>query len=264
MTKKLNDNEIIDIVLTESLQLSDIINNDLLVKFALLHNIPKENSYFNAKQEVVARRGYFPGAKKKYSLHLVNMEGVTVDEEESKGLVTRRSDYPEITKDGIKELLNLLVKSDKVSFTKIRKLIEGTRNQMLEMISNGAKQIARPVSFTKDREEYKTLPMHIRGMELWNQLEYEYFSKGTKGYLYRIHGVDVYIAPDHVKDRLAEVTVGDCIVVPFEEERVPLYYDLDVPSIIDFAWDRRVAELIEPIHGKIFKEYDLKEAILTW
>lgn len=263
MSKPKDAEEITQIVLEESKKLQKVINEELLPEFAKLHNISLDHNYFDAKQEVVASRAYFPGPKKKYSLRLCNMEGVPVDENEDKGLITRRSDYPPLTKQRIQEILDVLVKDEKVSFSKIKGIIETTRNEMLRLIKEGSKVLARPSSFTKPLIEYKTMPMHIKGMLMWNSLEYENFRPGTKGYLYRIKGVDVYKAPPSVLSRLENTNIANNIVIPEDVDVLPDYYEIDVDAMIQFAWDGRVDELIEPIIHNIYVEKN-KDTLLTW
>lgn len=252
--KPKNTEEIIQLVLDESKKLQTIINEELLTEFSRLHNISLNHNYFDAKQEVVASRAYFPGPKKKYSLRLCNSEGVPVDENDDKGLITRRSDYPPLTKKRIQQILDVLVKDEKVTFSKIKTIIETTRTEMLDLISKGSKVLARPSSFTKPLIEYKTIPMHIKGMLLWNALEYENFRPGTKGYLYRIKGIDVYKSPPNILTKLENAQVGNSIVIPEDVEVVPPYYELDVDAMISFAWDDRVSELIEPIIHNVYVE----------
>jgi len=261
---KLSNDEITKLVLIESKKLQKIINEHFLPKFAQLHNIDPEHNFFDAKQEIIARKAYFPGVKKKYCLQLSNMEGIPVDEQEVRGLITRRSDYPSITKKRIKQLLDLLVKEDVVSFSAIRELIKENREELLILIRNGDKQASRPVSFTKPLDEYKVRPMHIKGMLLWNSLEYEYFVPGTRGYLFRIKAVDPYNSPDAVKKKLTGLEVGNAICLPGEEISLPDYYKLDVDAMISFAWDDRINELITPIQSRINPARIREEAALLW
>ena len=256
--------EIVEIILTESKKLQNVINNELLVDFAKLHNIDPKHNFFNAKQELVASRAYFPGPKKKYSLRICNAEGVPVDESEDKGLVTRRSDYSALTKERIQQILDVLVKDEKISFSKIKQIIDDTRVEMLDLIRKGSKLLTRPSSFTKPLDEYKGhLPQHINGMLLWNNLEFENFRPGTRGYLYKIKGVDRYKAPERILSRLSEVEVGNCIVIPENTLTIPDYYELDVEAMIAFSWDDRVTELIEPILSKVYTNLKV-DTLMTW
>jgi len=250
MTK---EDKTIQLILDESKKIQDVLNNDLLNRFAEMHNIPKEYNKFYAKQEIVAKNVYFLSVKKKYALWIVNNEGVPCKELMLKGLVTRRSDYPSITRERISTVLDFLLKEDKVSFKKIKKFVKDTENEIHELILNGSKIIAKPVSFTKDPKSYKKIPEQILGMKLWNSLEYNHFVVGSKGYRFKINGVDTFRAPDKVKKNISLLKNVKWIVLPYEEERLPEYYNIDVVGMLDYAWRKRVQELFEPIMHKVDK-----------
>lgn len=256
--------QIIQTVLSESNHLSENVIKKLLLKFGEMHNISPEYNFFEAKQEVVSDVGYFPGPKKKYALHIVNKEGVDVDKRDDKGLIVRRSDYPQFTKDSINEVLKMIVETETISFSKIREYIDEIRNKMVELISVGSKEIARPVSFTKPLREYKTMPMHIKGMLMFNSIEYNYFEPGTKGYMYRILGVDLDLAPDKIRDVLPSSTIENNIVIPYEEASLPDYYIIDKEAILNFAWNDRVDEIIEPIKNKLGYEVPVENLAILW
>jgi len=51
----MKESETIELILNESKKLQKVLNDDLLIKFAKLHNINQENSRFSLKQEIVAK-----------------------------------------------------------------------------------------------------------------------------------------------------------------------------------------------------------------
>lgn len=257
------DNQIVDLIIRESKKLQDVLNNDLLDKFIKLHNIPKEKSKFNAKQEIVAKRGYFLDVKKRYALRIVNKEGVPVEDIEETGLVTRRSDYPSLTKERLKTIFDYLLKEDRIPFGLISKYIAETELEMKSFIIRGQKSIARPASFSKELESYKKIPYQVIGMEVWNKLEYRYFRPGTKGYLFRITGVDPYIAPRNVQKNIDKIEEFRWIAIPYEEEALPNYYKVDVDSMLNVAWRDRVAEFLRPVLPQINKKARITEQSLT-
>jgi DNA invertase Pin-like site-specific DNA recombinase len=69
--------------------------------------------------------------------------------------------------------------------------LETIRIEITKLVKSGAKEIARPVSYTKHLKDYseKSLPFQIKAMELWNKAEYYHFMKGTKGYCFNILGI---------------------------------------------------------------------------
>ena len=215
------------------------------------------------KQEIVAKRGYFLDVKKKYALWIVNSEGIPVSEYDIKGLVTRRSDYPRLTRERLVTIFDLLLKGDKISFKKILEFVKDTELEMKNCIINGDKSIAKPVSYSKDITQYKKLPEQIIGMELWNALEYKHFVVGTKGYRFKIKGIDEYVAPDKVKRNMRKINSMKWIVLPYEEERLPDYYVIDTEGMLDFAWTKRINELLKPILHRVSKRENFKHRKLT-
>jgi len=260
----MNETQITDLILEEAADIQDTLNNTLLKEFASLHNIPDEQNYLVAKQENIAKRAYFLKVKKKYALWIVNKEGVPCAEFDLKGIVVRRSDYPAITKIGIQTLLNYLLKEEKVSFVKIRKFIEEERVKIMDMCLSGSKEVARPVSFSNKLESYKKVPTHVKSMILWNEAEYPYFVPGTKGYSYFVKGVDPYTCPDKVKKHLHKFQKIKYVVVPYEEDKLPSYYKIDLDAMIEFVWDKRVKEILEAVMDKVYINRIENREISTW
>ena len=260
--KKMTEEDIVKIILKESNILEDVLNEDLLIKFGKLHNIPPEQNLFKLKQELIARKSYFLNVKKKYALHIINNEGVTVDDLYIKGLVTQRSDYPSMTREKIKEILLLLVKEKDYKFKDIANLIEDTRKKFVQLCIKGDPSIARPVSFNKHLHEYKRVPPQVLGMFFWNKTMYNYFVKGTRGYLFKIFGIDYTKAPDKVKKLKGELEDIDCVVLPYEEERLPDFFVINVDAMMNFCWEDRVDELLEPIRSSIDLRYKGSEISL--
>jgi DNA polymerase elongation subunit (family B) len=92
-----NREEVVPKVLEIASELQKVCNNHLNTLVQELFNIkfPDEPHYFELKQEVVLDRGYFAG-KRRYAMHIVNKEGVTVDELDVKGLDLMKSNFPPI------------------------------------------------------------------------------------------------------------------------------------------------------------------------
>lgn len=257
--------EIVDLIIKESHKIEDLLNNDFLVRFAEMHNIKSENSYLNLKQEIVARWAYFLDTKKKYALHTVSKEGVPVDELETTGLVTRRSDYPSVTKEKVTELLNLLVMSEEYSRKRIKKYVETTEKEIRKMCREGNKGVARPVTYSKPKKNYKKIPYHIIAMDVWNDCEYEYFVPGTKGYLFNIKGIDTSKAHPKAQKMASKLTdKNKYVALPYEEDELPDYFIIDDEAMMNFAWTDRVSELLAPIEKDVYKRISEDEGIITF
>jgi hypothetical protein len=255
--------QIVSIILEECKKLQDMVNNVYFKKLVRMHNVDDEYNFINAKQELIAERGYFPGPKKKYVLHIINEEGVPVNKKDIKGLTTKRSDYSKLTRDSISKLLDLLVMDDTTSFSKIRKFIDDTTKMIEDIIDKRHQQIGKPVSYSKAKEKYKRIPPHIIGMEMWNKLEYNYFVPGTKGYMFPMIGVDTNMITTNQKNILDDLPKSNYIVLPQDVETLPVHYIIDVDDLLGFSWTNRVNELIDPIRGFIYKETP-KDLTLEW
>lgn len=171
------------------------------------------------------------------------------------GLDTKRSDYPSFTKDCLKELLDLILKSEKFSLSQVKKFIDSKEAEFLQRARNGDKAIAKPVSFTRDIEDYKKIPQNVNSMTNWNDLEYHAFSHGSKGYLFRVSGLNNEVAPKEILDKfdrefLSKNKKLEVICVPDEEVSLPKYYNIDVKDMVKFAWGDRTKLLLEPLIGK--------------
>jgi len=257
---KQTNEEITGMVLETAKDLENVLNTELLIYFAKAHNIPLDQNRFLLKQEIVARGAYFLNVKKKYCLFITNEEHVelTKPKVDSKGMITRRSDYPSITKERVQQILDMLVASETVDYAKIKKFIDETEKELLILCRNGQKEIARPVTFSKDEESYKKAPPQIAGMKFWNLCEYAVFVPGTKGYLFKIKGIDYEKSPERIRKLQGQLESHKMqyIVVPTEEPRLPEYYIIDVDAMLKFAWIDRISELLEPISPHIWHKQD--------
>jgi hypothetical protein len=248
------DEEIVKLVLDECKKIDDVLNNVFLKKFAQLHNIDLSENYLQLKQEVVAKNSIFLDVKKKYCLHIINREGKMCDTFDIKGMVTQRSEYPEITKEKILELLDMLIKNDSLDFNRIHAFFEDTKNQILEMCENRDKKTARVSSMRQDVNSYIKKPYQVIAMELWNNLEYEYFVPGTKGYLYNISGIDHTLAPENVLKKSRYMTSKHkYIAIPYELERLPDYYIIDLERQLRYSWIDRQSEILRVLKGELYE-----------
>lgn len=261
-----NIDPISDIVLKKAKDFELFLNDNILRKYGNMRNIDDKYNRLKLKQEVIAKRAYFTTVKKHYALNITNMEGVPVDEVQIKGLVTQRSDYPSYTKTKIAELLDMLVRDEVMSKTKINTFLDKTKKEVEIMCMSGSKEIARPVSYSKDKSKYKKIPYQISGMDLWNDCMYNYFVPGTKGYLYALNGIDTTIAPPKVIECVSRILNNSkkYIVLPYEEELLPKYFNINVPKMLELAWTARVRELLEPIWGKLNANKKIEMSMMSF
>lgn len=234
----------IEDILSEIDILENVLNGDMLSKYMDLHNISGDYGIIKMKQELVASDACFLN-KKIYGLYITNKEKKPVDEFEIRGMIMRKSNFPEYSKKRMETLLDMILRTEYLDLEEIQNFVEEGRSQAIKLCSEGAHSIAGSVSYNKDMDAYKIVPSHVKAMELWNSLEYSYFVPGTKGYLFRILGVDPMTAPEKVLNASKSMTVKNkSIVVPFEEDRLPEYYILNTQAQMEYCWESRIREIM--------------------
>ena len=236
------------------------LNNTIIPEIITRHNITKKVNRLELKNELVIKRGLFL-AKKRYALHVIFQEGRKTDEIKPMGLEVRRSDFPSLTKQKLNELLELILKSKEISLKNIYEYIEENKKLLVDEIAKGSKTIARPVSFTQKVEEYKLIPQGVKGMVNFNTLEYHAFDVGSRGYLFKLKGIDLEKAPESVQKNYDKYFTAKGksiaeIVIPETELRLPPYYIMDKKAILEFAWIDRYSQLLEPLLPR--------EEVLKW
>ena len=225
--------------------------NNIVKRIVLKHNVHEDKNRLELKNELVIRRGLFL-AKKRYANYVISVEGNTVDKIDAKGIETRRSDFSNITKENLKEVLNLILKSEKLSIPKILEFVREKDETFIKIISSGQVTIGKPVSFGKKISEYKSIPQGARGMLNFNELEYKLFDVGSRGYLFKLKGIDLDKAPEEVRMNYDKYFLKkgkklDIIVFPEEEQYIKPYYIIDIKDMLDFSWKDRVNLLLEPL-----------------
>jgi hypothetical protein len=248
----MEDSKIVEIVLKECNNLENMLNDVFLPQFIKIHRADPKYNQLKLKQEVLASNAVF-FMKKKYALFIINKEGKTVSEYDIKGMIMRRSNFPAYSKEKVQTLIDMILKEESIDIIKIRNFIIDTELEVNKLCAEGSKTIAGAVSYSKSKEEYKKIPFQILAMENWNLLEYKYFAPGTKGYLFRVLGIDTAIAPKRILDNMKYID-GQIkhAVIPYEEEKLPEYYILDLTAQKKFVWSDRVKEVIGVLQNNKF------------
>jgi len=150
-------------VLQVATEIQKLANDNLHTMVKELFNVdyPNEPHYFELKQEVVLDRGYFAG-KRRYAQHIVNKEGVTVDELDVKGLDLMKSNFPPLFRRFGEHIIN------EIMFGKPKDDVD---KQILdfrtELRTIDWRQILKPTGLKK-MEEYLAAPP--RGGEIFSKL----------------------------------------------------------------------------------------------
>jgi len=243
-------------------QLQEYLNKTIMKWIVESHNVPIEFNKLDLKNELIIRRGLFL-AKKRYVINVTNNEGRKVNEMNYMGIEIKRSDYPEASKKLLKEIINLLMKSEKVNIPKINQYINNREKEFIQLILDGDKSIGRPVGYGKKLKNYKLIPQGVRALEAFNKISYHAHDVGSRGYMFRVTGVDVEKAPEDVVINYNKYIKNggklEVVAIPDEEPTLPNYYIPDVKGNLKFVFKDRHELLLAPI-----MEVKKNEGIITF
>jgi uracil-DNA glycosylase family 4 len=234
-------------------EIQDFLNKIKMIDVVKRHNTSLEYNRLVLKNELVISRGLFL-AKKRYAIRVINQEGKDVDKINYMGLEIKRSDYPSKSKEFLKQLSKLILKPDVVSFSEIMDFVELKKREFAQLIHEGDKSIARPVSFGKKIEDYKSIPQGVRAMQAWNAIMYDIHKTGTKAYMYKVKGIDPLTAPPEVIQKYEQFTKDgnklDIIAIPDEEAGLPSFFVPDLQENLKFACIDRYELMLKPFITK--------------
>lgn len=232
------------------------LNEGIMNNLVKRHNVDPQYSALELKNELVCSRGLFL-AKKHYVTRVVMQEGSEVDKMNYMGVAVKRSDYPSQTKEFLKELLEIIMKDEKFSMKKVMDFIKAKRMEFRKNIINGDKTLARPVSWNKSLEDYKSISQGVRAMLAWNKIQYEIHQKGSRAYMYWVKGLDYEKADKEIVENYekhiatmktkSKSSPLDVIAIPDNEEGLPDHYIINVDAAMKFTFEDRYKLMLEPI-----------------
>ena len=227
-------------------KIKDINNrmNNHFEKYFKNFGVKDENYIMNLELEKVFKIIFFKfksnsneGAKKKYAGRICwnDKKGFT-DYLEIKGFESRRSDYPMVGREFIKELLNMIF--DKKEFEEVKKFVDDFKDKIRNEFT--PEQIGLPIGINRPLNQYRN-EIHARASRLANVKYNENIQSGDKiKYIY-------------IK--------GENNVIAFKE-KMHKGYEIDYDNMI-----RRIVDLkVEPIFRSLGWEYQnkkVKKEVLT-
>jgi hypothetical protein len=235
--------------------IQNYLNKELLKDFAIRHNLPLDKSMIEMKNEFLFSKYYSLNVKKKYATKVIAQEGKPFSFMDIKGLETRRSDIPTVSKEMLQKLLEMIF--DGVKISKLKTYVSEIEDRVRDLASNGDPCVAKPVSFSKEETDYKSMPEHLKAMLIWNCIVNDDFRHGSKGRLFKVKSIDLQKAPEKIQNNytkqfLAKYTSKNltAIVIPEDIKKLPEYFIPDVNAIIEFAVHDRANLLLEPLVKK--------------
>lgn len=183
--------------------------------------------YFELKQEVVLDRGYFAG-KRRYAQHIVNKEGVPVDELDMKGLDLMKSNFPPLFKKFGEHIINEIMFGK--SKTDIDKQILDFRNEIRTI---SWRHILKPTGLKK-MGEYLAGPPGAG--EIFSKLALK-CPINTKAAIYtndilRFKKLDKKYPTFQIGDKIYLVYLKDN---PYRIDAIALNGYNDAPELLEFA-----------------------------
>ena len=164
----INDHDkMVELTLAECEKFQDYINTSMDMFAKRMINLDEHRFVF--KQEVVAPNGIFI-SKKRYSLWIIDQEGMRVDELLVKGIDIVRSNFPKSFKVLLTDVITGLLKGkDKDAIDNI--VVSFKRNMKNELIediamSTGVKKIKKFIG--PDKRPIKGTPAHVRSAINYN------------------------------------------------------------------------------------------------
>ena len=241
-------------------KIEKFLNDDKIIEVVNRYNVEPSFNKLRLKNELIIARGLFL-AKKRYAIRVINNEGKKVDKINFMGVEIKRSDYPSKSKEFLAQLSKLLLESEKLELSKILKFINTNEREFRQMIIEGNKTIARPVSWGKQIQDYKVIPQAVRSMQAWNAIMYDIHKTGVKGYMYWVKGIDIDKAPQDVLLKYNKfITNGgklEVIAIPDEEEKLPHYFIVDMQSTLKFTFLDRHELFLKPLFRSVEKPKDV-------
>jgi len=231
-------------------EIENFLNEDKIVEMVKKHRVDLEFNRLKLKNELLISRGLFL-AKKRYAIRVIRNEGKEVDKINFMGIEIKRSDYPSKSKEFMKQLSELILKSERVSLPKILNYVQEQEKGFKELIDDGSKTIARPVTWGKDLKLYKTLPQGVRAMLAWNDIMYPIHKVGVKAYMFWVRGIDIEKAPKEVLEKYHKfIQAGnklEVIAIPDEEEKLPDYFIPNRDTALKFVFKDRYELMLKPL-----------------
>ena len=242
-------------------QIESFLNDDKIIQVVKKHNVDLEFNRLVLKNELVISRGLFL-AKKRYAIRVINNEGKDVDKINYMGVEIKRSDYPSKSKEFLSELSELILKSEKISITKLLDFVNSQERDFINLILKGDKTIARPVAYGKKLADYKVIPQGVKAMEAWNAIMYDIHKTGAKAYMYWVNGIDTMKAPPEVSQKYEKYIASgkklEVIAIPDEEEGLPSFFVPNVRGAMKFSFIDRYELMLKPL-----TDVKMKETMLT-
>lgn len=260
-----SDDEKIEIVLQIIRRAADFLNNHAIKQMLEIHNTPSTESLanlydFRFKEELVIKRSLFLDTKKKYALWTIQKEKERIDKLSFVGLEIVRSDYPRYTKDMMKDLLDKILKQN-INKAKMLRLIDQYVEEYKALLLSGSLDAGIPCVWNS--REYKTEPIAVRGMMVYNAIYGNVFSAGDKGYRYKLNSIAINSLNKKQQEALYELQRSgrakefNFIVVPDNTSLDTKLLVPDITGMLDYAVYDRLSPILDLFNIDVKNTYSV-------
>jgi len=225
------------------IELADFIGDEVNKAFPAfmkdVFNVPEAwNSIITTEREVVSDKSIFLN-KKKYIMHVINDEGITVDKMKIMGVEIKKTDTPIVIQDFLKELIDMIL--NHAEFDDITAFVDDFKIKYftMDMFTIGNPKTIRNLTKYEDKLEeqgdFKGFPQHARASMVFNAYSGDQDAPITSGAKIKI----IYIKH---KDM-------DYIAIPSDITKIPEFLegvDIDYHK----QWEsvhRKVEAYLKPI-----------------
>lgn len=214
--------------------ISDYVNENVFNHVQLNeYNSSVEDFKIEFKQEIIAKSGLFV-LKKKYVLHIINKEGIVVDDTLIKGLEIIRSDTPSIVKPMLKELVKLILEHDDDDSIILDK-IEYYKNELRK---------ARPEEIASN--------IGVKNMEKYivnNEIQ-----KGTPGQLRAAHYYNTVLNDLNLTEKYGKIEDGGKIKIVYLKNNM-----YNINKIAFTTWPVEFNDIFQIDYNTMIDKYFIKK-----
>jgi len=197
------------------------------------HELPDhENHLWQYEFEKLYRRFFQAGSKKRYAGWVVWKEGKEVDNIDTVGMESERSDSPSLAKDVQTDFIELVLKDN--GFDELSGYIQD-KVEKIRTLVYGVEQIGKPSTINKPIEEYPNRPM---------PRAVEHINEHVPQYEWGV-GDDPWLV--YVKSTPEGQPRTDVIALPWTADDIPTGFELDVDEHVESC----LLQPIEPILGEV-------------
>lgn len=169
-----NPNEDPELVAQFGDTIGSIVNDSFDEYIGELFNVAPENRHIvETEREAISDKSVFFG-KKKYVMHLTNMEGKTVDKQKRMGVEIIKSDTPKVIQQFLQDIVDLLL--EQKSYEEVKDHIDkfDKQYQSLSMIDIGRptniKTLNKYVAKYIETKTFKGFPYHVKASMIYNSM----------------------------------------------------------------------------------------------